>query len=202
VEKASAIVIGPGLGTSAASEKMLRHVLAMECPTLIDADGLNLLAKNLALLKEAKGPLVVTPHIGEMERLIGRKFSADERESVARDFVATHNVTLVLKGTRTLVAAPGQPLFVNTTGNPGLATGGSGDTLSGIIGGLLAQGLAPFDAARLGVWLHGHAADLVLMERDTEEGLTPTLLAQHLGAAIASLRWQAAPRPGLIEMVR
>jgi len=91
------------------------------------------------------------------------------------------------------------PLYINTTGNPGLATGGSGDTLSGIIGGLLAQGLAPFDAARLGVWLHGHAADLALAERDTEEGLTPSMLSDHVGAALASLRFQAAPRPGLLE---
>ncbi len=118
---------------------------------------------------------------------------------MARDFVEKHKVNLVLKGTRTLVAGPGQPLYVNTTGNPGLATGGSGDTLSGIIGGLLASGLAPIEAARLGVWIHGHAADLVLAERGAEEGLTPTLLAEHLGAAIVSLRAQAAPRAGLIE---
>ena len=202
VEKASAIVVGPGLGMSPESEKMLRHVLAVGCRVLIDADGLNLLAKNLALLKEAKGPVVLTPHVGEMGRLIGRKFSPDEREEVARDFVEKHNVTLVLKGTRTLVTAPGQPLFINTTGNPGLATGGSGDTLSGIIGGLLAQGLAPLEAARLGVWLHGHAADLALSERGAEEGLTPTMQSEQLGAALMSLRAQAAPRAGLIEMVR
>jgi NAD(P)H-hydrate repair Nnr-like enzyme with NAD(P)H-hydrate dehydratase domain len=116
--------------------------------------------------------------------------------------VEKHKVTLVLKGTRTLVAAAGEPLYVNTTGNPGLATGGSGDTLSGIIGGLLAQGLAPLEAARLGVWIHGHAADLVLAGRETEEGLTPTMLAAGLGAAIASLRAQAAVQPGLLERTR
>jgi NAD(P)H-hydrate epimerase len=134
-----------------------------------------------------------------MARLMGRKFSPDERESVARDFVEKHHVTLVLKGTRTLIAAPGKQIFINTTGNPGLSTGGSGDTLSGIIAGLLAQKLVPLDAARLGVWLHGHAADLVLTERDTEEGLTPSMLSDHLGSALASLRFQAAPRPGLLE---
>ena len=199
IAKASAIVIGPGLGTSAESEKMLRRVLAVGCPVLIDADGLNMAAKNPALLQEAKGPVVLTPHVGEMARLTGHKLSQDEREEVALSFVAKHPVTLVLKGTRTLVAAAGQPLYVNTTGNPGLGTGGSGDTLSGIIGGLLAQGLAPIDAARLGVWLHGHAADLALASRDTEEGLTPSMLADKLGAAIASLRFQAAPKRGLIE---
>ncbi|HEX4139792.1 MAG TPA: NAD(P)H-hydrate dehydratase [Candidatus Methylacidiphilales bacterium] len=199
IANASAIVIGPGLGTSEEAEKMLRRVLVVGCPVLIDADGLNLLAKNLALLEKAKGPFVVTPHVGEMARLVGCKFPPDEREAVARDFVEKHNVTLVLKGTRTLVASAGEPLYVNTTGNPGLATGGSGDTLSGIIGGLLAQGLVPVDAARLGVWLHGHAADMVLAERETEEGLTPTMLADALGAALASLRAEAAVRPGLLE---
>jgi NAD(P)H-hydrate epimerase len=199
VRNASAIVIGPGLGGDAETARMLKETLALGCPVLIDADGLNVLAQNLDLLREAKGPVLLTPHVGEMARLIGRKFGAEERESVARDFVDRHQVTLVLKGTRTLVTAPGQAFFINTTGNPGLSTGGSGDTLSGIIGALLAQGLAPLDAARLGVWLHGHAADLVLAERGCEEGLLPTMLSAHLGAALVSLRAQAVAEPGLLE---
>ena len=202
VAKASAIAIGPGLGVDAQTVKILRAVLAVGCPVLIDADGLSALAKNLELLREAKGPVLLTPHVGEMARLIGHKFSPDERESVARAFVDKHNVTLVLKGTRTLVTAPGQPFFINTTGNPGLSTGGSGDTLSGVLGGLLAQGLSPLDAARLGVWLHGHAADLVLAERGCEEGLTPTMLSAHLGAALVSLRAQAVAPAGLLERAR
>jgi NAD(P)H-hydrate epimerase len=210
-QKASAIVLGPGLGTSRDTNKMVHVVISLGIPTVIDADGLNALAGYIDHahqslrdnLKSLKGPFVVTPHIGEMARLIGRKFSQDERESVARDFVAgLPHVILVLKGTRTIIATEGQPLYINTTGNPGLSTGGSGDTLSGIIGGLLAQGLAPFDAARLGVWIHGHAADLVLAERETEEGLTPTMLSEQVGAALASLRFQAAPRRGLIERAR
>jgi NAD(P)H-hydrate epimerase len=199
VAKASAIAMGPGLGVDAETVKMLRAVLAAGCPVLIDADGLNALAQNPGLLREARGPVLLTPHVGEMARLIGRKFSPDERESVAREFVEKHHVTLVLKGTRTLITAPGWPFFINTTGNPGLSTGGSGDTLSGILGALLAQGLAPLDAARLGVWLHGHAADLVLAERDCEEGLTPTMLSAHLGAALVSLRAQAVAPAGLLE---
>jgi NAD(P)H-hydrate epimerase len=166
---------------------------------LIDADGLNSLAQNLDLLKEAKAPVVLTPHVGEMARLIGRKFHADERETIAREFVEKHNVTLVLKGTRTLITASGAPFHINTTGNPGLSTGGTGDTLSGIVGALLAHGLPALDAARLGVWLHGHAADLVLSERGCEEGLTPTMLSVHLGAALVSLRAQAIAPMGLIE---
>jgi hydroxyethylthiazole kinase-like uncharacterized protein yjeF len=200
VRAASAIAIGPGLGEDEETVRMLRAVLAVGCPVLIDADGLNALAKNMDLLRGAKGPVLLTPHIGEMHRLIGRKFSSDERESVARDFVEKHNVTLVLKGTRTLVTAPGQPFFINTTGNPGLSTGGSGDTLSGILAALLAQGLSALDAARLGVWLHGHAADLVLAKRGCEEGLTPTMLSAHLGAALVSLRAQAVAPKGLLEI--
>ena len=199
VENASAIVVGPGLGVDDETVKILRATLAIGVPVLIDADGLNALAQNLDLLRDAKGPVLLTPHIGEMARLIGRKFSPDERESVAREFVDKHKVTLVLKGTRTLITASGQPFFINTTGNPGLSTGGSGDTLSGILGALLAQGLDPLDAARLGVWLHGHAADLVLVERGCEEGLTPTMLSAHLGAALVSLRAQAVSPIGLLE---
>jgi hydroxyethylthiazole kinase-like uncharacterized protein yjeF len=199
LKQASAVVIGPGLGDNADTVKMLRAVLAVGCPVLIDADGLNALAKNLDLLRAAKGPVLLTPHVGEMGRLIGRKFTPDEREAVALGFVKKHNVTLVLKGTRTLITARAQPFYINTTGNPGLSTGGSGDTLSGILGGLLAQGLAPLDAARLGVWLHGHAADLVLSQRGCEEGLTPTMLSAHLGEALVSLRAQAIAPAGLLE---
>jgi hydroxyethylthiazole kinase-like uncharacterized protein yjeF len=199
VAGASVIAIGPGLGTDASALAMLRGALAVGVPTVVDADGLTLLSKNPGLLKKAKGPVVLTPHVGEMHRLIDRKFTPDEREKVASEFVKKHDVTLVLKGTRTLVTARGSQVWFNTTGNPGLSTGGTGDTLTGIIAGLLAQKLKPLDAARLGVWLHGHAADLALMERGCEEGLTPTMLAQHLGAALVSLRAQAAGADGLIE---
>ena len=202
VHSASAIVIGPGLSVNAQTVEMLLAVLAVGCPVLIDADGISALALNLGLLKEAKGPVLLTPHPGEMARLIGRKFSADERESVARSFVDEHHVTLLLKGTRTLITAPGQPFYINTLGNPGLSTGGSGDTLSGIAGALLAQGLAPLEAARLGVWLHAHAADLVLAERGCEEGLTPTMLSEHLGKALVSLRARAVAPVGLVERAR
>lgn len=202
VSNATAIVIGPGLGVDAHTVAMLHAVLAVGCPVLIDADGLNTLAQNPDLLHAMTGPVLLTPHPGEMARLVGRKFSPDEREAIAREFVDQHKVMLVLKGTRTLIAAPGQPFYINGTGNPGLSTGGSGDTLSGILGALLAQGLSPLDAARLGVWLHGHAADLVLAERGCEEGVTPTMLSEHLGAALVSLRAQAIAHDGLLERAK
>ncbi|HUB68401.1 MAG TPA: NAD(P)H-hydrate dehydratase [Candidatus Methylacidiphilales bacterium] len=202
VQKASALAVGPGLGVDEKTVEMLRAALATGHPLVIDADGLNALAQNLSLLREAKGPVLLTPHPGEMARLIGRHFDHNERESVAREFTDRHQVTLVLKGTRTLVIAPSQPLFINTTGNPGLSTGGSGDTLTGILVALVGQGLTPLDAARLGVWLHGHAADLVLEERGCEEGLTPTMLSAKLGTALTSLRAQAVGNGGLIERAR
>jgi hydroxyethylthiazole kinase-like uncharacterized protein yjeF len=198
IEEASAIVIGPGLGTKEETLHMLRAVLKVGCPVVVDADALTVLAKNLDLLKKAKGPVLLTPHPGEMTRLIGRKFGPDERETVAREFTDQHNVTLVLKGTRTLATARNKSIYVNTTGNPGLSTGGSGDTLSGILVALLGQHLAPLDAARLGIWLHGHAADLVLAQRGCEEGLTPTMLSAHLGAALVSLREMATSPPSLL----
>jgi NAD(P)H-hydrate epimerase len=198
VAGASVIAIGPGLGTGASALRLLRGALAVDCPKVVDADGLTLLAAHPDLFKEAKGPLVLTPHVGEMHRLIGRKFTPDEREEVATAFVEQHDVTLVLKGTRTLVTARGARLFLNTTGNPGLSTGGSGDTLTGIIAGLLAQKLKPLDAARLGVWLHGHAADLVLAERGCEEGLTPSMLSAQLGPALVSLRAQSVVTDALL----
>jgi len=199
--KATGIVIGPGLGDDETTAEMIRAVLAVGCPVLIDADGLNALAKNLDLLGGAKGPVLLTPHLGEMARLIGRKFGADEREQVARDFTDRHpGVTLVLKGTRTLVTQHGAPFYFNTIGNPGFSIGGSGDTLSGILGALLAQKLAPLDAARLGLWLSGRAADLALAGYGCEESITPTLLSHHLGGAIVSLRAEAAPPRGLLEI--
>jgi NAD(P)H-hydrate epimerase len=199
LKKASAVAIGPGLGHDTRAFHLLRTVLKIGCPVLIDADALTVLAQNLSLLKKAKGPVILTPHPGEMSRLLGRKFEAGERETVAREFTDRHDVTLVLKGTRTLVTARGKPFYFNTTGNSGLSTGGSGDTLSGLVSALVGQRLAPLDAARLGVWLHGHAADLALTERGCEEGLTPTLLSRRLGAALVSLRRAGKPGPGLLE---
>lgn len=199
LQAATTVVLGPGLGADDHTLAMLRAVFALGCPVLIDADGLNVLAKHLELLEGAKGPVVLTPHPGEMGRLVEHKFGPDQRETLARAFTNRHDVTLLLKGTRTLITARGQPFFINTTGNPGLSTGGSGDTLSGIIGALLAQKLAPIEAAKLGTWLHGHASDLALVERGCEEGLTPTMLSAHLGAALVSLRAQACPGSGLIE---
>ena len=130
-------------------------------PMVIDADGLNNLAGDTAGLKDAAAPRILTPHPGEMARLVGLTTPEVQarRLDLARETAAKFGVTLVLKGAQTVVAAPDGRASLNSTGNPALASGGTGDVLTGLIGGFLAQGLAPWDAARLGVYLHGLAAD-------------------------------------------
>ncbi len=189
ISKAAALAVGPGMGTGEKSLTLLTEILeTAKVPIVIDADALNLVSKNLKLLLRCQSPMILTPHPGEMKRLIGKEFSVKERSHVALEFSRRHDVTLVLKGSRTVIAAQGKPLFYNSSGNPGLATGGSGDTLTGIITALLSQRLTPVHAACLGVWLHGHAADLAEMERGCCEGLLPADIVSHLGKAIESMR--------------
>ncbi len=193
LQDAAAVGIGPGLGTTREPEAMLRWLLgASTAPVVIDADALTCLSRHLDLLENVQAPLVLTPHPGEMRRLLGDEpVATEDRGVLARKFAEKHHVTLVLKGTRTVVASPGKPLFYNTTGNSGLSTGGSGDTLTGIITSLLAQKLSAWDAARLGVWLHGHAADLALQRLGSEEAILPRDVTESLGPALASLRRKA-----------
>jgi hydroxyethylthiazole kinase-like uncharacterized protein yjeF len=156
-----ALALGPGLGTHPETQELVRQLVAtLPQPLVVDADGVNALAGDLAALP-APGPRILTPHPGEMARLVGasvQEVQAD-RLGLAWETARRLGVVLVLKGAQTLVAAPDGRLSLNSTGNPALASGGTGDVLTGLIGGYLAQGLAPYDAARLGVYLHGLAAD-------------------------------------------
>lgn len=189
ISTATALAIGPGLGTGPEATRTLAFVLKHATgPIVVDADALTLLAAKPSLFKQTKKPLILTPHPGEMKRLLKREFTPQERPAVARELSDKYGVIVVLKGTRTIIAIPGEPLYFNSTGNPGLAVGGSGDTLTGVIAALVAQRLAPGDAARLGVWLHGRAGDLALHQRGCEEGLLPTDVSEFLGPAIVSLR--------------
>jgi ADP-dependent NAD(P)H-hydrate dehydratase / NAD(P)H-hydrate epimerase len=158
----TAVALGPGLGTHPETQEVVR-ALIRDCPLplVIDADGVNALAGQLEVLKGAAGPRILTPHPGEMARLLGAtsKEVQSRRLDSARSFAAAQGVWVVLKGAQTVVADPEGRLSLNPTGNPILASGGTGDVLSGLIGGFLAQGLPPWDAARLGVYLHGLAAD-------------------------------------------
>lgn len=187
-EKADVFAIGPGLGLSEPARSLLAQILHDRRPKVIDADALTLLSRTPELLRWAVGEVILTPHPGEMARLAGRKCEPDQREEIARDFVESHKVVLVLKGSRTIIARAGDPLLFNSTGNAGLASGGSGDILTGVIAGLWAQGLSAWDAARFGVFLHGMAADLALRSHGCEEGMTATDTAEKIPAAIQQIR--------------
>ncbi|GBE11989.1 bifunctional NAD(P)H-hydrate repair enzyme Nnr [bacterium BMS3Bbin14] len=169
-----ALVIGPGIGTAARTrELVLRLYRELDLPMVVDADGLNILAMDPDRIARPPAPRILTPHPGEMARLAGLtsgEIQAD-RLLAARRFVADtgaavdNGVTLILKGAGTIICDPDGSWAVNTTGNPGMAAGGMGDVLSGLVGGLLAQGCSPAAAARLGVYLHGLAADRLAQER-------------------------------------
>lgn len=153
---------------SGLSVKVVREVvLNSEKPLVIDADGLNALADKPDVLKRAKGEVVVTPHPGEMKRLLsGKKSGLKTREinrrrvEIAETFAETFGVTCVLKGVPTVTASPGGEVFINPTGNPGMATAGSGDVLSGIIASFMAQGFGVMNSAVCGVYMHGLAGDI------------------------------------------
>ena len=183
MEWADVIVIGPGLGTDRAAEKILSLVIGKShVPVVVDADGINLLAKNKTCLLDSPAPLILTPHIQEMARLTGK----DKEEilknpyGAANDFADEYEVTMVLKDARTYVAMAGELTYVNTCGNSGMATGGSGDVLAGILCGLLAQGMEPLKAARLGVFLHGKAGDMAA-EKYGAYSMTATSLLEGIG---------------------
>ena len=162
VRDSTAAALGPGLGRGHPIAGVLRAVLGMSAtPLVLDADALNVLAIHPELLPRAGGPVVLTPHPGEFARMLGTEVAAvqADREGLAVRFAAERRAVVVLKGHRTVVT-DGDRVAVNATGNPGMATGGTGDVLAGLTAALLAQGLAPFEAARLAVHLHGLAGDL------------------------------------------
>lgn len=156
------LVFGPGVGISPEIESLLRRMLPiLNVPMVIDADGLNNLAADIDMLKTANAPIILTPHPGEMARLMGASVPQiqTDRLTCAREFARKYNLHVVLKGARTVIAHPDGKVYINPTGNAGMASGGMGDVLTGVIGGLLAQGYAPEAATHMGVYLHGAAAD-------------------------------------------
>lgn len=160
------IALGPGLSQHPQTIKLILSVLPfLSSPVVVDADGLNALSKNPAILKRIKVPVILTPHPGEMLRLSGSRVdkSTRSRVRIAVELARKYQVIVALKGYQTVVT-DGRSVYINKTGNPGMATGGSGDVLTGIIAGLLGQGLKPFAAAQLGVYLHGLAGDLAARE--------------------------------------
>jgi NAD(P)H-hydrate epimerase len=160
VQSATVVAIGPGLGRSSELDRLVARLYQeLPLPMVCDADALNALSTNSELLAHHAGPRVLTPHPGEFARLVGRKYPGEEREVAALELASRCHVIVVLKGHRTFVT-DGRRHWHNCTGNPGMATGGSGDSLTGLITALACQRLEPYDAARLGVYLHGLAGDL------------------------------------------
>lgn len=156
------LAIGPGMGTADKTKNLVCRVIQNStAPMVIDADGLNSLVGQTKILKDLKAPAILTPHPGEMSRLnnVVPGIIQKDRINYARDFARKFNVHLVLKGARTVIAHPDGEVFINTTGNSGMASGGMGDVLTGIIAGLVAQGYSPELASHMGVYLHGAAAD-------------------------------------------
>lgn len=183
-ESCDAVLIGCGLGRGWQTDALVRKLLTIEKPLVLDADGLNALSGREELLQKRAAPTILTPHEGEFLRL-GGGLSAG-REAAAAAFSEKYGVYLVLKGHRTVVAAPDGRLAVNGTGNSGMAKGGSGDVLAGMILSLLGQGCEAFAACCAGVWLHGRAGDLAAADKG-ERGMTPTDLLEQIPYAMKDL---------------
>lgn len=167
-EKCSCIAIGPGISQNKETQGLVRSLIGkIEKPMVLDADGLNAVIGHLENLKKVIAPLVLTPHPGEMARLAGKDIAEiqNNRKDIALDFAHQYNVIMVLKGHETIVARPNGDYYINETGNAGMATGGTGDVLTGMMASFIGQGLEPFDAAIAGVYFHGLAGDMAAKEK-------------------------------------
>ncbi len=191
-ENLDALAIGPGLGTEHEAE-VLDVIKQAKMPAVIDADALNMLARHgLDTFLKAIAPRLLTPHPGEMARLIVQEpgWQKMSRGDLTRAFVAKYpSVTLLLKGARTLIAAAGQPHSFNTTGHPGMASGGMGDVLTGLCAALIAQGASSLEAGCIGTWLSGRAAEIAVRDgMGSQESLSADDVAGRLGAAFTDLK--------------
>lgn len=188
-----AIAIGPGIGTADTTGSMLENLLMqIKTPLVLDADALNLISKKQHLASRLRGA-IITPHPKEFDRLFGEAANRAERLEKAQKMAKSLEAIIVLKGRFTAIAAPEGKLYINMTGNPGMATGGSGDVLTGMICSLLAQGYSGLDAARLAVFLHGRAGDLAA-DASSEESLSASHIIHFIGMAFRSLRSHSRKR--------
>jgi len=183
----NALAVGPGLGKDFATQKGFYELLKkVSFPIIVDADALNILAENKSWLDLLPKNSILTPHAGEFERLAGKSENHFERVLKAQDFTQKYHIIVVLKGHYTTIITPERNIYMNTTGNQGMATAGSGDVLTGIILGLLSKGYAPENAAKFGVYLHGFAGDCVL-KKQSYESLIASDIIENLGKAFKSL---------------
>jgi ADP-dependent NAD(P)H-hydrate dehydratase / NAD(P)H-hydrate epimerase len=189
LQRKNSLLFGPGIGIYDATRSALRWLLRnLEMPWVIDADGLNNLVEEVDRLRSAKTPPILTPHPGEMARLIHQDSATvnQDRVGIARAFAVEHRCHVVLKGARTVIATAAGKVFINPTGNPGMASGGMGDVLAGVLAALLGQGLKPEDAMKLGVYLHGFVGDRVA-EQKGQIGLVASDIIEGLPAGMRAL---------------
>lgn len=194
LEGKQALALGPGLSEHKETiQVVLELIESSSCPLVLDADAVNGLAGHLEVLTRAGAPVILTPHPGEMGRLLERSAAEiqNDRLAVVQSFSEKYGVTLVLKGARTLICSSGGRLAINSSGNPGLASGGTGDVLTGLIAGFLAQGLSSFDAACLGVYCHGKAADRLAI-RWGDRGMMATDLLEEIPTVLKDLAAQTS----------
>jgi len=186
----SSIGIGPGIGTASETVSALRSFLQeYHGPLVVDADALNILSEHPEMLQLLAEGSILTPHPREFERLAGHTETDFERIMLALNFARIHRIVLIIKGAYSAIVLPDGNCWFNTTGNPGMATGGSGDVLTGILTGLLSQGYSPTEAALLGVYLHGLSADIAVSEGSlSQESLLSADIADHLGKAFELLK--------------
>jgi NAD(P)H-hydrate epimerase len=186
ISRADFVVLGPGLGMYPGAAEFLADIVPrIRAPFLIDADGLNALAGQVEILRQAAAPCIITPHPGEMSRLTRESIEAIEASRIgsAQHFAEEENVTVILKGARTIIATSKGDVFINTTGNPYMASGGMGDALSGMVAALASQGLSPTDAACTGVFLHGLSAD-ILVRRHPMSTVSATDVIENIREAL------------------
>lgn len=186
------IGIGPGLGTEEETKKAFIDFLKnYSKPLVLDADALNIIAENKELLNDIPKNSIITPHLGEFQRLFGASENSFDRMELARDIAERHRIYIVLKDHRTQIITPERKVYYNITGNSGMAKGGSGDVLTGIITSLLAQGYTSIQACLLGVWLHGKAGDFAT-EKHSKEAVLPSDLVAEMGEVFKILNNEVA----------
>jgi len=184
----NAVAVGPGLGQNPSTANALKLLIQeAQGPLIFDADALNILAENKTWLSFIPAGSIFTPHLKEFDRLVGKSNNQFERIDKLQAFSEKYSLFVILKGAHSTIACPDGSLYFNNSGNPGMATAGSGDVLTGILLGLLSQGYPPHDVTIIGTYLHGLAGDLAL-ENQSEESLIASDIVAYLGKAFKYIR--------------
>ena len=189
-ENADMVVIGPGLSLNEETQTLVRELIVeIRKPLLIDGDGITAVANDLECIKKRKSPTILTPHLGEMDRIVGQNIEdiSNNKINILQNTAQELNATIVLKGAHSLIGYPDKSLFINLSGNPGMATAGSGDVLTGTIAAMFGLGFSINDAVRMGVFLHGFAGDLAAKDKG-EDGLIASDIMDQLPASVKAYR--------------